>query len=345
LPSREHHVKKKLNRYLRGFFLALLFGLGTGVLLMVAGGFKEASQALLSFPLAFALGAILLAFARWLVEALVLLLCVHPFGTLPLGYLLNVTFTTQFFNLLTPFYTGGQPFAVYYLSKGGLDVGQATAVVLVKSMVFQSMFSAFALYGVIFSFGWLGKVAWGASLAGLLFNGSVVFLILLFGVNPALARRTVGFFLNLLHRFRLLKDPEKKKHLVMEKVEQFNTAFSGFLRRPGRISLVFLLSALQFSLYIASVLVVLRGAGILWDVQLFTRSLLMITSAAFVPTPGTSGGIEGMYALFFENVGRSANISASMIVWRLCTYYLGIALSGLFTGIFIARSRARKLTT
>ncbi|HPE68095.1 MAG TPA: lysylphosphatidylglycerol synthase transmembrane domain-containing protein [Thermotogota bacterium] len=330
---------EKQRRYGRGLFLAVFFGVGVGAVFLVSTGLQESSSALLSYPLSFAILASGVAFCRFFLEACVLFLVVQPVQRIGFGYLLNVTFTVQFFNMVTPFFGGGQPVGIYLLVRKGVDLGRATALVLGKSMVFQVVFSLFALFGVLQSFGWLGKVAWGAGVTGVLFNASMVLLILFFGFTPRFARKLVRFCLKLLHRFHLVRDTEKTESLLLQKVELFTQGFSGLLRRPYRLLAMFAFSVAQVFLFVGSVLVVLRGVGFLPTPHLWTRSILMATSAAFVPTPGNAGGAEGMYALFFENVGNATQVSVSMIVWRSGTFYLAMMCTGILAALFFARQR------
>ena len=53
---------------------------------------------------------------------------------------------TQFFNAVTPFATGGQPYQIYYLKKCGIDYASSTGIVLQNFIVYQI---ALVLLGLI----------------------------------------------------------------------------------------------------------------------------------------------------------------------------------------------------
>ena len=44
---------------------------------------------------------------------------------------------TQFFNAITPFATGGQPYQIYFLKCCGIDYASATSIVLENFIVYQ----------------------------------------------------------------------------------------------------------------------------------------------------------------------------------------------------------------
>ena len=49
----------------------------------------------------------------------------------------QLTLRTQFFNAVTPFATGGQPYQIYYLKQSGLSYASSTSVVLENFIVYQ----------------------------------------------------------------------------------------------------------------------------------------------------------------------------------------------------------------
>ncbi len=54
---------------------------------------------------------------------------------------------------------------------------------------------------------------------------------------------------------------------------------------------------------------------------------------AFVPIPGGSGGIEFGYSQFVGNFAPATFVSASLLIWRLTTYYLPMIVGGVLFGI------------
>ena len=50
---------------------------------------------------------------------------------------IQLVLRTQFFNAVTPFATGGQPYQIYYLKKCGIDYASSTGIVLQNFIVYQ----------------------------------------------------------------------------------------------------------------------------------------------------------------------------------------------------------------
>ena len=50
---------------------------------------------------------------------------------------------------------------------------------------------------------------------------------------------------------------------------------------------------------------------------------------SFVPIPGGTGGIEYGYIFFFSYLIKGNILTASMLLWRLISYYLAIIIGGI----------------
>ena len=61
-------------------------------------------------------------------------------------------------------------------------------------------------------------------------------------------------------------------------------------------------------------------------VLLVLRSAATLLVALILPTPGGSGGLEGLYALFIGPLMPQALMAPTLLLWRLLDYYLFIAL-------------------
>jgi len=57
---------------------------------------------------------------------------------------------------------------------------------------------------------------------------------------------------------------------------------------------------------------------------------LVNTVAYYAPTPGASGGIEGMYQLVFSPIVGSEAVGAAILLWRIFSYYIPILIGLIF---------------
>jgi hypothetical protein len=68
--------------------------------------------------------------------------------------------------------------------------------------------------------------------------------------------------------------------------------------------------------------------GGIFDIFVCTAMVIMI--AALVPTPGTSGGAEGLSLLFIAPFFYNSPKMSIVLVWRLLTYYANVVVGGIF---------------
>jgi uncharacterized protein (TIRG00374 family) len=74
------------------------------------------------------------------------------------------------------------------------------------------------------------------------------------------------------------------------------------------------------------------------------RTAAMTLGSLIIPTPGGSGGVEGLYAIFLgPPIMPKFLVAPTLLVWRLLGYYIFIALGGYLTMHRVrAEIRARK---
>ncbi|MAB67094.1 MAG: TIGR00374 family protein, partial [Bacteroidetes bacterium] len=69
------------------------------------------------------------------------------------------------------------------------------------------------------------------------------------------------------------------------------------------------------------------------------RSLSMNLAFLVVPTPGGSGGVEGLFVLFQGPlIERKSFIGLAVFLWRIISYYISIALGMMAATWYINRS-------
>ena len=63
------------------------------------------------------------------------------------------------------------------------------------------------------------------------------------------------------------------------------------------------------------------------EILLVLRSLAMNLAFLIIPTPGGSGGVEGLFAIFLGPlIDRTSFIGLAVFLWRFITYYFSIGL-------------------
>lgn len=274
----------------------------------------------------------------FLVAAMVMVLARIGFGGWRLKYVsrgsLGLAEATRgqlawyFFANLTPTVVGGGPVATFYVaSDADLSVGRSAALMFFCMLLNQLWFVAAipVLMGASLYMDLLPQAAgaWGTSTLILcfaaLFLWGVAFAYFTL-VRPRRLVEIADWILGwpFLRRFRERGMREMRSYF--RRARRLRDEPPGFFVRG------FLLTApIWLARYAVVSLVVLSLTGA-DSVMVYFRSAAMMLIGLVMPTPGGSGGIEGLYALFIGPLVPETLIAPTLFVWRLLDYYLFVAL-------------------
>ena len=235
----------------------------------------------------------------------------------------------DFFSSVTPSAIGGGPVTTFYIARDrGITVGEATAFTLFAMLLDQIWFllaipllvvASLMLPVIPESVGTIGLWSVLAYFCVLVtWSGLFAYTML---VRPHLLERLANrlFGWRYLQRFRsrVLREmrafARRAKHLRAQPLSFYlkGVAITGLIW-TGRYVLVYLIVRSVYA-QADGVLMVLRTAA-------------MTLLGLIMPTPGGSGGVEGLYALLIGPLMPSALVAPTLLTWRVLGYYLFIAL-------------------
>ena len=252
-------------------------------------------------------------------------------------------FSAQFFNGITPFSSGGQPFQMYLLKKQGIKLTESGNALLQNFVTYQLSLIIFGTFSVVANnyfniipdSSLLRKIV----VIGYVVNIVVLLLILFLGKAKSINTKLFNKIFNFIFSFKFIKNREKLKETAISKIDEFYNS-SKYFKNNKLIffeSLVFNMASLLF-MYVIPVF-------IFYSVSEFNNLTLLDSIVcsgytyfvgSFVPIPGGTGGLEYGFLEFFRGFTTSTLLSACMILWRFITYYLAMIL-GAISLIFIKK--------
>lgn len=247
----------------------------------------------------------------------------------------------HFFSNVTPSAIGGGPIAALYIARDqeNITVGEATAFMLFTMLLDQFwsiVLIPALLIGALYidiipsAAGVVGTWTLAACFVGLLIWSVLFAYTVLF--RPDLLHHLADrlFSLKLLRRFRervLREMSQLGRRARTLRAQSFSFYLKGFLLTAG--------------VWVARYALVLF---VMWSVHLdFSKGLAFLRAAAMMlvslvmPTPGGSGGLEGLYALFMGPLLPNALMAPTLLIWRFLGYYIFIAL-----GVYLSAHHAQK---
>lgn len=324
-----------MSKTLRNLLIVILITIITLVIISHFSDFETAFAYIAQASPFWVFITFVVAATAWILEALTVKIFSRLSGLhAKFLYLLRLTIIGAFFSAITPFYTGGQPAQIAFMARKRLSAGKASAMLMSRFVAYQIVVTVFGVIGLFSAYSFVSKeISNLAFLAifGFILNSGVLFFIIMFSISARTTEKIVRFFLFLLARFRIIKNPEEKTEKILLEVSRFNKSMKKFFETPKTFLLALTLAFLQMIAVISVPYFAARSLGIAVNyLQLISVQLVLFLVASMIPIPGASGASEGGFMLFFTPL-FGAKTAAVMLLWRFFTYYMNILFGGFLT--------------
>ena len=242
---------------------------------------------------------------------------------------LKLSFSTailgKYYDNVTPFGTGGQPFQMFNLGRK-LDVGLATSIPIANYLVHE--FVSVVIQIIIFctTFHVMDNYDFFevAAYIGLVLFAFVPTAILLFSIFPKTITKIARFICKIGHKLHIIKDIDKTLEKVITGVQRYSDTLKLICKNWRTLIIMILLSAVYNIGFNSIPFFVLKACGINADyVTTLSLSYYVNSAITIVPTPGGAGAAEGVfYAIFWPLKEQGASFMFwGVMLWRLCVYY------------------------
>lgn len=246
----------------------------------------------------------------------------------------------DFASSVAPSSIGGAPVATYAMTKEGYRLGNSTAIVLYSVLLDQLWFALtvpiLLVAGIFFTIipdniGTVGLVSMLLLYAAILSYAGLIF----YGVmkKPSAIKKVVRF----VFKLPILR---KWRHKVVEETENLEEYSRQLSEKPKRFLFnAFFLSTMSWICRIALPTIVILSLVPANVIVSFLRSLAMNLAFIVIPTPGGSGGVEAIFAIFQGPLmERKGFIGLAVFLWRVISYYISIGLGLMALSWYINQS-------
>lgn len=324
-----------IRKYKKNFFLVLLLGFLVYFFILFKNDASEIMSRIKDINIYYLLLVLGLFIIYTSLESWVL----HLFIVYKLkGFNYNDSFrlnlSTQFFNAITPFSSGGQPFQIFYFKTRGVKVKDSTSIVLMNFITFTIAFDIVGIVSLIFKYQYFNQISGHGYLLLIGFGVNIFITVLTFIL--AFSKKIYHIIIEviwlkmvhwaILRRFRLDQKTEKIRQTVddfNQEIKELNNHkllwVQSVLLHVIRIVIVY---SIPFFLFLA------LGEPVQEHyVNLIIGAFFVAMVMSYIPSPGASGGAEGLFILFFTPFFSSSTIILStLLLWRFITYYLYLLL-------------------
>ena len=297
--------------------------------------FSEKIGYLVSFnPWWLCLG-VLLVIAYWLLKTLALYYCttkINPNYQLKKSW--KLTLDTQFFNAITPFSLGGQPYQIYQLKKQGFSLEQGMNIIIQDCVVYQIALIILGTIAIIANY-YFGIFPENSLLKKLVFIGylinlSVIVILFIVAFNKRGNKLLLNFAIKVGAKLHLIKNKEAFLNRSNQIISEFHDSALLLMNSKWHFIKVIIINLFALSLLYLVPFTLIMGLGeYLNPLVVIVASAYVMLMGSFVPLPGGTGGLEFGFVRFFGFYIIGAKLSSIMITWRLLTYYLGLIVGAI----------------
>lgn len=251
------------------------------------------------------------------------------------GKALFLMVIANFFNGITPFSLGGQPFELLVLKKED-NIGYVDGT--------NILFKDFYTYQMAFIF--LGAICFICSSAfnmivyspiviriiwlGLIINLAVAVFLIYIPHSKKENYRIVSFIINVLSKFKIVKDKDSIREKVNNSIIKFKKQTRETINSPKLIIECIILNCIKIICVGIATYFCFKAIGSnIMIIETIIMTILVMIMSSFVPIPGASGGMEFSFVALFSYFVIDARLSAIMLLWRFLTYYVPMIFGGL----------------
>lgn len=253
---------------------------------------------------------------------------------------LRLQVLTQFFNAITPFASGGQPFQVYTLKKDGISYNDGTNIIVQEFIIYQLSVVILGLFAIIYNyyFHLFPEVEILESLVaiGFIINSSIIILLFALAYIKKFDEFIIKLGINLLTKFHFVKNKQETLDKWNSKIENFNINAKKLTKNKIRFTKLLIISIFSLLALYLIPCILLYGMGDYTSITGFKSIIAcayVMLIGSFVPIPGGTGGLEYGFLAFFGNFIKGPILSALMLLWRTITYYMGLVIGAILVNV------------
>lgn len=251
-----------------------------------------------------------------------------------------------YYSAITPSASGGQPASAYYMVKDGMDAGATTFTLVFNLIAYTAAILVIGVLAFIFRprmfphFEFFVKFL---IIAGIVLQTLLLgFFIACMWCHKAVLKAGNGL-ISLLARMKIVKNTEKWRGKLTDEVEKYRLSFMEIRKHRALFFQALLLNVAQrVSQVLITCFVCTAADPDASFVDLFAMQAFVLLGYNSIPLPGGVGAFEYLYLNIYTLRFDNTFIVVAMMVTRVISYYLCMALSGVVTLVYHIRLMKRK---
>ena len=248
---------------------------------------------------------------------------------------LKLHLMSKFFNGITPFSSGGQPFQLIELKKEGISYSNGTTILIKHFFIFQvSLFFIYIIslfVNLIFHFFKPSGLLLIFIIIGLLINILLILMVIFLSKKVHICEKVISFFINILSKIKLIKDKEKSLIKIKKSCLEYQNSYYDLMSNKKYFMKLIIIESIALIFNFSISFFTFKAIGSSYNNYLGYLIVGTFTYliGSYIPIPGGTGGMEYAFINLFKFIVPSMYINPCLILWRLIDYYLPVIIGGI----------------
>ena len=243
-----------------------------------------------------------------------------------LALAMEVSILGRYYDRITPWSMGGEPFQIGYLIHGGLGTGDACSVTMSRHII--RFFTNAVVVITILAASRIATNIWVMIVAILsIFGGLIIpIFMLICAFRPSVGQKIGRGVISLLYKLKIVKDYDKQLAKLQAEIDKFLQGIKYLSSNKAIIVLIAVSAIVELFATNSAPYFVIRAMGVS-DIKYWNTLVLCLFvsyCSSFAPTPGGAGIAElSFYAIFAAYIGDGVLFWA-VLFWRIAIFYLPV---------------------
>ena len=249
---------------------------------------------------------------------------------------MKLNMMTKFFNGITPFSSGGQPFLLYQLKKEGIKLTDGTIIIVEHFVVFQSSLVLMAFISIVVNT--ILNIVKSNSLLnkfvvlGFVINFALLIFVYIISINKNINQKIINFLIKLLNKLKFIKNKEKLENKWTKACNEYYEGWLQIRKNKKKVVNQIIIETIALIIWFTMPIFIFKSLGYTASLNVFICLLISIYIffvGSYMPAPGGSGGIEYAFVGFFSFYIGNTYLAPALIIWRLLNYYIPMIIGGI----------------
>lgn len=239
----------------------------------------------------------------------------------------------QYYSLITPFATGGQPAQVYVMkNKYNINYIKGTTITIKKFIIYQVVVSFYGLFLFLCRFNMIlihqSEMVFFI-IIGLLSNGLGSIIILLLAYNDSIIKKILNKILSFMNRYKLFRRYDNNK--LFKHIDEYTENIKEIKNNKMMMIKLIIITFIQLTVYFSITYMIYLSLGYSKAnyIDILSIQIILYLVVSYIPTPGGVGASESGFYIMFGMFFPKEVLLYAMILWRVIIYYANLIFSGI----------------